>query len=89
MRAARQRGHGVAGAVHRPRGGGAVRPAFWCALARQARVSPHCASRWCLCIAGARVLDPEDVANAVLFALTQPEHVGVNEVLVEPREEPV
>ena len=38
---------------------------------------------------GARVLDPEDVAASVMHALRQPEHVAVNEVLVEPRDEPV
>ena len=38
---------------------------------------------------GARVLDPEDVASSIVYALTQPEHVAVNEVLVEPRDEPV
>jgi NADP-dependent 3-hydroxy acid dehydrogenase YdfG len=38
---------------------------------------------------GARVLDPEDVAASVVHALRQPEHVAVNEVLVEPRDEPV
>ncbi len=39
--------------------------------------------------AGARVLDPEDVARSVIYVLSQPEHVAVNEVLVEPRDEPV
>ncbi len=38
---------------------------------------------------GARVLETEDVAAAVVYALSQPEHVAVNEVLVEPRDEPV
>jgi NADP-dependent 3-hydroxy acid dehydrogenase YdfG len=38
---------------------------------------------------GARVLDPEDVAASVVYALSQPEHVAVNEVLVGPRDEPV
>ena len=38
---------------------------------------------------GVRVLDPEDVAASVVHALKQPEHVAVNEILVEPREEPV
>ena len=38
---------------------------------------------------GARVLDPEDVAASVVWALKQPDHVSVNEVLVEPRDEPV
>ena len=36
-----------------------------------------------------RVLDPEDVAASVVHALVQPEHVAVNEVLVEPCDEPV
>jgi len=35
-----------------------------------------------------RVLDPEDVAASVVHALVQPEHVAVNEILVEPRDEP-
>ncbi len=38
---------------------------------------------------GARVLDPEDVAASVVHALVQPDHVAVNEILVEPRDEPV
>jgi NADP-dependent 3-hydroxy acid dehydrogenase YdfG len=38
---------------------------------------------------GQRVLDPENVAAVVVYALYQPEHVAVNEVLVEPRDEPV
>lgn len=37
----------------------------------------------------ARVLDPEDVAASVVHALRQPDHVAVNEILVEPRDEPV
>ena len=36
-----------------------------------------------------RVLDPEDVAASVAHALVQPEHVAVNEILIEPRDEPV
>ena len=38
---------------------------------------------------GVRVLDPEDVAASVVHALVQPEHVAVNEIMVEPRDEPV
>ena len=38
---------------------------------------------------GTRVLDPEDVAASVMHVLVQPEHVAVNEILVEPRDEPV
>lgn len=32
-------------------------------------------------------LDPKDVADAVLYALKAPPHVGVNEVLIEPRDQ--
>ncbi|KAI1172073.1 enterobactin synthetase component F [Nemania sp. FL0916] len=38
---------------------------------------------------GAKVLDPEDVAGAIVYALKQPGHVAVNEVLIEPRDEPI
>jgi NADP-dependent 3-hydroxy acid dehydrogenase YdfG len=37
---------------------------------------------------GARVLDPEDIAASVVHALRQPDHVAVNEILVEPHDEP-
>ena len=36
---------------------------------------------------GAKVLDPEDVGASVVHALLQPDHVSVNEVLVQPRDE--
>ncbi|KAJ5084023.1 hypothetical protein NUU61_008602 [Penicillium alfredii] len=38
---------------------------------------------------GAKILDPSDVANSIVHALCQPEHVSVNEILVEPRDEPI
>lgn len=38
---------------------------------------------------GAKVLDPEDVAEAIIYALRQPEHVAMNEILIEPRDEPI
>ena len=38
---------------------------------------------------GARLLEPGDVAASVIHALGQPDHVAVNEILVEPRDEPV
>jgi len=38
---------------------------------------------------GAKVLDPEDVARSIIYALSQPEHVAVNEVMIEPRDEPI
>lgn len=38
---------------------------------------------------GAKILDPADVAASIVFAVTRPEHVAVNEVLIEPRDEPI
>ncbi|PYH94310.1 acetyl-CoA synthetase-like protein [Aspergillus ellipticus CBS 707.79] len=38
---------------------------------------------------GAQILDPSDVANSIVYALRQPAHVSVNEVLIEPRDEPI
>jgi amino acid adenylation domain-containing protein/thioester reductase-like protein len=38
---------------------------------------------------GAQILDPTDVANSIVYALKQPEHVAVNEILIEPRDEPI
>ncbi|KAE8999931.1 hypothetical protein PR003_g18952 [Phytophthora rubi] len=35
------------------------------------------------------VLKPEDIGRAVLYAVTQPAYVAVNEILVEPRDEPI
>jgi NADP-dependent 3-hydroxy acid dehydrogenase YdfG len=31
-----------------------------------------------------KVLDADDIANAIVYAVTQPEHVGINEVLIRP-----
>ncbi|HYH60074.1 MAG TPA: SDR family NAD(P)-dependent oxidoreductase [Thermoleophilaceae bacterium] len=31
-----------------------------------------------------KVLEAKDIANAILYAVSQPEHVGINEVLVRP-----
>jgi NADP-dependent 3-hydroxy acid dehydrogenase YdfG len=30
------------------------------------------------------MLEPDDIARAVMFAITQPPHVDVNEILVRP-----
>jgi thioester reductase-like protein len=38
---------------------------------------------------GAKVLDAEDVANSIVYVLRQPQHVAVNEVMIEPRDEPI
>ncbi|MFC6082037.1 SDR family NAD(P)-dependent oxidoreductase [Sphaerisporangium aureirubrum] len=34
-----------------------------------------------------RILHPEDIANAIVYALTQPEHVAVNEILIRPTDQ--
>jgi len=36
---------------------------------------------------GMRQLQPEDVANAVLYCVTQPPHVNVNEILIRPTDQ--
>lgn len=38
---------------------------------------------------GAKVLQPAEVAASIIHALCQPDHVAVNEVLIEPRDEPI
>ncbi|KAI5285101.1 putative NRPS-like protein biosynthetic cluster [Ascosphaera aggregata] len=37
----------------------------------------------------AQILDPMDVARSILYALQQPEHVAMNEIMIEPRDEPI
>ena len=37
--------------------------------------------------AAVRQLQPEDVANAVLFAVSQPPHVSINEILMRPTDQ--
>ena len=39
--------------------------------------------------AGHKILDPEDVAKTVLFTLSQPTHVALNEILIEPQAAPI
>ena len=35
-----------------------------------------------------KVLDPKDIGEAVVYAVRQPSHVAVNEILVEPAHAP-
>ena len=35
-----------------------------------------------------RALEADDIARAVMFAVTQPDHVDVNELLVRPTAQP-
>eukprot|EP01138_Halocafeteria_seosinensis_P010244 gb/GECG01010462.1/.p1 GENE.gb/GECG01010462.1/~~gb/GECG01010462.1/.p1 ORF type:complete len:163 (+),score=17.32 gb/GECG01010462.1/:1-489(+) len=37
---------------------------------------------------GSHLLEPKDVAEAVVYALRQPPHASVNEILIQPRDEP-
>nr|CAD2149687.1 unnamed protein product [Meloidogyne enterolobii] len=39
--------------------------------------------------AGHKILTGEDIARSVLFALTQPQHAAINELLIEPQAAPI
>uniref|UniRef100_A0A1I8BW55 NADP-dependent 3-hydroxy acid dehydrogenase YdfG n=1 Tax=Meloidogyne hapla TaxID=6305 RepID=A0A1I8BW55_MELHA len=39
--------------------------------------------------AGHKILSGDDVARSVLFALTQPQHAAINELLIEPQAAPI
>jgi NADP-dependent 3-hydroxy acid dehydrogenase YdfG len=38
-------------------------------------------------IASMRTLHPEDIANAIVYAISQPSHVSVNEILIRPTDQ--
>ena len=50
---------------------------------------PHAATKQALdaWAEAMRQLQPEDVANAVLYCVTQPDHVNVNEILIRPTDQ--
>ncbi|MEX2467823.1 MAG: SDR family oxidoreductase [Gemmatimonadota bacterium] len=48
---------------------------------------PALKERWDEAWKGRRTLQPEDVARALMFAVTSPEHVSVSEVLVRPTDQ--
>jgi NADP-dependent 3-hydroxy acid dehydrogenase YdfG len=37
----------------------------------------------------ANALEPDDIARAVMFAVSQPPHVDVNEILIRPVSQPL
>lgn len=49
---------------------------------------PETAAAWDAAWAGRRLLQPEDVARAIVFATTSPDHVSVSEILVRPTDQP-
>lgn len=36
-----------------------------------------------------KILEPDDVAQACIYATSQPAYVAINEILIEPREAPI
>jgi NADP-dependent 3-hydroxy acid dehydrogenase YdfG len=40
-------------------------------------------------LAQIEILQSEDIANAIAYAVTQPSHVSVNEILIRPTHQPV
>jgi NADP-dependent 3-hydroxy acid dehydrogenase YdfG len=49
---------------------------------------PELKSAWDEAWEGRRTLQPDDVARAVEFAVTSPDHVSVSEILVRPTDQP-
>jgi NADP-dependent 3-hydroxy acid dehydrogenase YdfG len=49
---------------------------------------PDTAAAWSEAWKGRRTLQPEDVARAIEFAVTSPDHVSVSELLLRPTDQP-
>ena len=65
-----------------------IQPGFVSTELLDSLPAPELRERWQEAWEGRRTLQPEDVARAMLFAVTSPEHVSVSEVLVRPTDQP-
>jgi NADP-dependent 3-hydroxy acid dehydrogenase YdfG len=65
-----------------------IQPGFVSTELLDSLPDPELRERWHEAWEGRRTLQPEDVARAMLFAVTSPEHVSVSEVLVRPTDQP-
>ncbi len=65
-----------------------VQPGFVSTELLDGWTDPEARAAWDKAWAGKRTLQPEDIARAILFALTSPDHVSVSEVLVRPTDQP-
>ena len=61
-----------------------VQPGFVSTELMETVPDPDLKARWDEAWKGRRTLQPEDVARAIMFAVTSPEHVSVSELLVRP-----
>jgi len=61
-----------------------IQPGFVATELMDTVPDPELKKAWDAAWAGRRTLQPEDVARALMFAVTSPEHVSVSEVLVRP-----
>jgi NADP-dependent 3-hydroxy acid dehydrogenase YdfG len=50
--------------------------------------NPETAAAWAEAWSDRRTLQPDDVARAIEFAVTSPEHVSVSEILIRPTDQP-
>jgi len=65
-----------------------VQPGFVSTELLDGLPDPEVRAAWDRAWAERRTLEPEDVARAVVFAVTSPDHVSVSEVLIRPVDQP-